>query len=92
MIAPAKFDTTAQALDRLLLISELLQRSTSPVCAGQLAMSLGDKTDRPWSKRTVERDLRLLSDRGLVVSIGRAKRGATLRWKWSGAGMLRSAS
>lgn len=89
MTPATKFDI---AFDRVLLVSELLQRSSSPVCAGSLAMTLSDRTNRDWSKRTVLRDLRLLQARGYAKPIEAGRRGATLRWRWSGAGMLRSAS
>lgn len=85
MIATASKIGTANALDRLLLISELLQRSSGPVCAGSLCLTLAERTNRPWSKRTVLRDLQLLRGRGYVEPIGGGKRGTTVTWQWIGA-------
>lgn len=88
MIAPAHFDT-AQALDRVLLLSELLQRSIGPVCAGSLALTIAERMNRAPSKRTILRDLRALHRRGLVELNGDGKRGSTLLWRWAGAATLR---
>lgn len=81
---------TSPAISRVLQVCEALQRSSGPVCAGTLAMSLSERTQRPWSKRTVLRDLQALSRSGYVKRTGRGNRGATVRWQWSGAGMLRT--
>jgi predicted DNA-binding transcriptional regulator YafY len=90
MIAPARFDAS-QAVDRVLLTCEVLQRVTGPVSAGALAMTLEERAQRPWSKRTVLRDLQALERCGYVTSLGSGKRGATLRWQWTGSPGLRSA-
>lgn len=84
MTSPANFQS------RVLLVCEALQRSAGPVCAGTLAMALAERTQRPWSKRTVLRDLEALRRSGYVRGIGRGTRGATVRWVWNGAGMLRT--
>jgi len=91
MTAPAKFDAS-QAVDRVLFTCEVLQRFTGPVSAGSLAMSLEQRAGRPWSKRTVLRDLQALCRCGYVKSIGGGRRGATTLWQWSGAGMFRAAA
>jgi predicted DNA-binding transcriptional regulator YafY len=81
---------SVHAISRVLQVCEALQRATSPVCAGSLAIDLAERTKLPWSKRTVLRDLQALSQTGYVKSIGCGKRGTTVRWEWSGAGMLRT--
>lgn len=75
---------------RVLLVCETLQRSPVPVCAGTLAMTLAEQTQRPWSKRTVLRDLQALCRGGYVRELGSGRRGATVRWSWCGTGMLRT--
>jgi repressor of nif and glnA expression len=83
MIAPANFDAQT-AIDRVLLITELLRQSSCPISAGALAMTLAERTRKPWSKRTVLRDLQLLHRRGYVEPSGGSKRGATVVWQWRG--------
>lgn len=87
MIAPARFDA-AQAVDRVLLVIEVLQSSSRPLSTGTLCHALADRTGRDWSRDTITRDLRVLSSRGLVAQSGEGQ-GATVTWQWKGAALLR---
>jgi predicted DNA-binding transcriptional regulator YafY len=88
VIAPANFDAS-QAVQRVLLTIEVLQRSTGPVSAGSLAMTLAEHTGKPASKRTVLRDLQALHASGWVESLGGGRRGATVLWRLAGRRSLR---
>ena len=87
MIARANFDA-AQAIDRVLLVMELLQASSRPLTTGTLVHALAGRTGREWSRDTVTRDLRVMLSRGLVAQSG-GGRGATVTWRWVGALTLR---
>jgi predicted DNA-binding transcriptional regulator YafY len=87
MIARADFNAAA-AVDRVLLVMELLQASSCALSTGTLQNALADRTGRDWSRDTLTRDLRLLLSRGLVSQSG-AGRGATVTWRWVGAMSLR---
>lgn len=87
MIAPARFDA-AKAIDRALLVIEVLQSSSRPLSTGTLCQALADRTGRDWSRDTITRDLRVLSSRGLVAQSG-GGRGATVSWRWVGSLSLR---
>ncbi|WP_390845047.1 winged-helix domain-containing protein [Anatilimnocola floriformis] len=87
MIAPANFDAET-AIDRVLYITELLRHASCPLSAGTLADRLAERTSKPWSKRTVLRDLRLLHRRGYVEPSGGGKRGSTVVWQWRGVADL----
>lgn len=84
MIAPAP-----NAIQRVLLTIEVLQRFTGPVSAGSLAMTLAERTGSPTSKRTVLRDLQALASCGYVAVTGGGRRGATVLWQWKGDRLLR---
>lgn len=88
MIAPAPIDT-ADTVRRVLLTCEALQKFNGPVSAGSLALTLQERAGRPWSKRTVLRDLASLQRCGYVASEGAGKKGATTFWRWVGSLTLR---
>lgn len=72
------------SFDRLLLLSEVLQGIDGTTTAGALALTLAERTNRPWSQKTVSRDLTLLLERGFVVAEGGGKRGGSgVRWRWN---------
>ena len=74
----------SHSFDRLLLLSEVLQGTEGAATAGVLAMTLSEQTGRPWSQKTVSRDLALLMARGFVLADGAGKQGgAGVRWRWN---------